>query len=448
MTRDDQSCDRQSCEATREAMGLLLSADATVPEAAAARRHLGTCPACRKYLEKLQDDDRALAVFAAQHTRHIDALKVRAVNALTDPPVRGRATSSWWRWIMATHTRRLTAAATVAAAVFMVIFLRGPGTSFDAWAEVLDTVQQATSAHFRIKDMDNRDTHARQVYSAGGTSHRTYENGELVEALFVSFDDRELVYLAYPLKIAARMTMDEAMLDDYRTHNPSQTFNFLADYEHDDLGRRRIRGRRVAGIRVTDARFLAERLDHAELELWVDPDTRLPVRFDVRGETADGNRSRHVRYQDFRWNEPVAADEYTPDIPDDFEVTEGIHLQVDEQHALESLRLFVDVVDRYPSSLSYESLKAELWRSFDGSYRQIGRMVLKMFQIRLVSSFYGKLVEDEREVVYFGDQVRPGEGQRVLWRWREAPDRYRVVFGNLRTETVSGERLLELEARR
>lgn len=440
--------DRRSCETIRDAMGLLISADSALPEAAAARQHLATCPECRKYLAKLQSDDRALADFSARHTRHIDALKVRAISALADPPVRGGATSSWWRWIMATQTRRLTAAAAVAAAIFMVVFLQGPDVSFDAWAEVLKTVQQATSAHFRIRNMDGGDVDARQVYSAEGTSHRTYEDGELVEALFVRFDNRELVYLAYPLKIAARMTMDEAMQDDFREHDPCQTFSFLGEYEHEDLGRRHIDGRSVVGIRVTDARFLAERLEHAELELWVDSDTRLPVRLDVKGEMAGGSRTRHVRFHDFRWNEPVAPDEYTPRIPTNFDISEGVHLQVDEEHALEGLRLFADVVDRYPTSLSYESLKVELWRSFDGSRQQIGRMVLKMFQIRLASSFYGQLIKDDREVVYFGSGVHPGDRRRVLWRWREDEDRYRVVFGDLQAETVNGTRLLELEGRR
>jgi hypothetical protein len=75
-------------------------------------------------------------------------------------------------------------------------------------------------------------------------------------------------------------------------------------------------------------------------------------------------------------------------------------------------------------------------------------MVVKMFQIRLASTFYGDLIADDRAVVWLGGDVRPGDGRRVLWRWREAEDRYRVVFGDLRTETVDGQRLLELEGRR
>jgi hypothetical protein len=439
---------RQSCEATRETMGLLIAADSAVPEAAAARHHLATCAACRKYFEKLQNDDRALAEYSAEHARRIDALKVRAINALADPPVRGRATSNWWRWVMATQTRRLTAAAAVAAAVFMVVFLRGPDASFDAWAEVLEKVQQATSAHFRITNLDGGNVDARQVYSARGISHRTFEDGELVEALYVSFEEHELVYLAYPLKVGARMSMDEAMEEDFRRYDPSRTFGFLGQYEQEDLGDRRIDGRSVVGIRVADARFLAERLEHAELELWVDPETRLPVRFDVKGEVAGGSRTKHIRFHDFRWNESVPADEFTPEIPADFDISEGYHLQVDEEHALKGLSQFAEIAGRYPSSLAYESMKVELWKNFDGNRRKIGAMVLKTFQVRLVSSFYGQLLEADSEVVYFGASVQPGDDQRVLWRWKEGEDRYRVVYGDLRTDFVDGQELLRLEAGR
>ena len=65
----------------------------------------------------------------------------------------------------------------------------------------------------------------------------------------------------------------------------------------------------------------------------------------------------------------------------------------------------------------------------------------------MASTFYGNLVRDEMEVVYFG-QVRPGEEDRVLMRWKTGADQYRVVFGDLRASNVSGGQLLEIEERR
>lgn len=436
------------CDQVRDEIAASISADAIGPGVAEARRHLEGCAECRSYLKQLREDDRLLADFAANHEDRVSELRMRALAALPDPPVQRPAPSSPWAWITASASRRTAAIAALAATLFLVVFLQGPDASFDAWAEVVESVRKASSASFSLRDMGGSDVEARQVYSQSGTSHLTYEDGELVEALFVDFQERELVYMAYPLKTAARMTMDEAMAESFREHDPARTFDFLQEYEYEDLGGRRIGGRRAAGIRITDARFLAQRMENAELELWVDPESKLPLRFDVTGEVDGRSRPRHVRFYDFRWNEPLAETAFRPEIPADFHVTSGVHLQIDEEHFLEGLRLFADTVGSYPANLAYESLKVELWRS-DGARRAaVGPMVLKMFRIRLASDFYGQLVKDGRAVVYHGSSVRPGDGQRVLMRWRVDDDKYRVVFGDLSAHTVDPLRMLELEEQR
>lgn len=432
-----------TCEAVCQVMGQLISSDASVPDLAAAREHLAGCADCRAYMEQMQDDDRRLTDFASTHDERIRNLKLQAINALPEVPVRGDESRDRWRWIMANRTRGMIAAAAVI--VFMVVFFQANDPSFDAWAEVVESVRKATTSQFRLRDMTGGDVEARQTYSSRGTTHRTYENGKLVEAMFVDFEEGEVLYMAYSLKLAARMSMTDDLVQDHRTHDPATTFAFITEYEHEDLGSRRIDGRRAVGIKVTDARFLAERLEHAELELWVDPETRLPIRFDVRGEVAGGRRIKHVRFDRFEWNEPLPDHEHHPEVPSDFDLHDDVDLTVDEAHALEGLRIFADVVGRYPSNLAYESLKVELWDSPGARKREVGDMVVDMFRIRMASMYYGELVKDDRAVVYFGDQVGPGDAERVLMRWRMG-DEYRVVFGDLQTDTVSGEQLLELEA--
>lgn len=66
-------------------------------------------------------------------------------------------------------------------------------------------------------------------------------------------------------------------------------------------------------------------------------------------------------------------------------------------------------------------------------------------QIPVLRISYGQLIKDDMSVVYFGNTVRPDEGAKALLRWKIGEDRYRVIFGDLRAETVSGDELLELE---
>ena len=251
--------------------------------------------------------------FASSHEQRIRDLKLQAVNALPTVPVRPEQQHNRWRWIMKKGIRPLAAAAAVI--VFLVVWMQGTDPSFDAWAEVIETVRQATTSQFRLRDMNGGNVEARQAYSAKGTSHRTFEDGKLVEAMFVDFDKSEVVYMAYPLKLAARMTMSDELVQDFHEHDPAETFNFLQEYEFEELGSKRIDGRKAVGIRITDGRFLAERMEHAELELWVDPETKLPIRFDVTGEIDGGSRTKHVRFYDFRWNEPVPDERVQPRNP-------------------------------------------------------------------------------------------------------------------------------------
>ena len=432
-----------TCESTRDVMGLLISSDATVPELVAAREHLADCAECHDYLKQMKEDERQLIDFASSHEQRIRDLKLQAVNALPTVPVRPEQQLNRWRWIMKKGIRPLAAAAAII--VFLVVWMQGTDPSFEAWAEVIESVRQATTSQFRLRDMGGSNVEARQTYSAKGTAHRTFEDGKLTEAMFVDFDKSEVLYLAHPLKLAARMTMSAELVQDFHEHDPAETFNFLQEYEFEKLGSKRIDGRKAVGIRITDGRFLAERMEHAELELWVDPETKLPIRFDVTGEIDGGSRTKHVRFYDFRWNEPLPHDEFNPEIPQGYRLVGGINLAVDEEHCIEGLRIFADVTDRYPSTLAYETLKGELWSSPQAKRRDVGDMVVDMFRIRTASTFYGRLVKDEMSVVYFGNNVRPGDSEKVLLRWKTGEDQYRVICGDLHAETVSGEELLELE---
>jgi hypothetical protein len=51
-----------------------------------------------------------------------------------------------------------------------------------------------------------------------------------------------------------------------------------------------------------------------------------------------------------------------------------------------------------------------------------------------------------RNVIYFGDRVKPGEKDRILMRWRLDNGRYRVIYGDLRADTVDGDEILNLES--
>jgi hypothetical protein len=67
--------------------------------------------------------------------------------------------------------------------------------------------------------------------------------------------------------------------------------------------------------------------------------------------------------------------------------------------------------------------------------------------MRGACEFYENLESGGMDPAWYGDAVRSTDFDRVLMRWRLEGGEYRVVYGDLRVETVGAERLAELEGR-
>jgi len=69
-----------------------------------------------------------------------------------------------------------------------------------------------------------------------------------------------------------------------------------------------------------------------------------------------------------------------------------------------------------------------------------------MRPVQSLGMFYMMLVQDKKEPAYYGESVTPADADKVLLRWKISDNEYRVIFGDLHTETVTPEKLTELEA--
>lgn len=55
------------------------------------------------------------------------------------------------------------------------------------------------------------------------------------------------------------------------------------------------------------------------------------------------------------------------------------------------------------------------------------------------------ILRDNPDAAYYGREVGPLNREKVLLRWKLEDDRYQAILGDLRSQTVSAERLRELE---
>lgn len=437
---------KRPCEEYLDRIALMTSGDLLEEELAAVMRHLSECDGCRAYWQALQNDHRALTTLSRSHQGRVQSLENGVIGSIMGGERTAAGGNRWWRWIMKTRSGRMVAGGAAAAIIiFLFIIIHSTTTPFTAWADVLEKVRNATSCRYRARNLDSQRTEAVRVFSELGFATSTFEDGELVEGMSIDFSAKTVVHYIPPLKRGVRMKLGDEMMESYIAKDPMKIFSAVSEFEHEEIGTRQIDGRRAVGIRARGTKAIPELMDEAVFEIWADPETEWPIRIDVRGKSADGAITKRVRFYDFEWNVPVTEADFRPDIPDDYEMITGPEFEISEEHTIAGLKNYARAAERYPSTLAYEQLTREMWRLM--GKRVLSTDVLPVVhQIRAACGFYGKLVQSDSDVLYFGDRVQPGDAGRILMRWKVDDDRYRVVFGDLRTGTVSGAELLELES--
>jgi hypothetical protein len=155
----------------------------------------------------------------------------------------------------------------------------------------------------------------------------------------------------------------------------------------------------------------------------------------------------------------VEKSEFVPVIPDDYEaVFEGLKFpEMTEEAAIEGLRLVADLVGRYPKQVSIVDLMQEvspimferIKKDHPGDMTETEletKMMDAILPVYPIGLFYMALIQDQKEPVYYGKTVTPKDADKVLLRWKVSDNEYRVIYGDLHAETVTPEKLAELEA--
>ena len=262
-----------------------------------------------------------------------------------------------------------------------------------------------------------------------------------------------------------RYKFEDTKLDYYKEeyNNPHTLIKEILSCNHKSMGQSVIDGVTVEGFQTTDLAYMggffgtsdmmgeAEKVD---VKLWVDVKTFLPIRFEEDIVTKGGTHIREVTY-DFRWNVVVNANDFEPNITDDYHSPEGDFNipAINEENAIKGLRLFANYAGSYPVILDLDALKKEAQKYLESgsvSYEKLSedektRQNRELMTMLVVVAFYNDLVDENKDPVYYGKTVAPKDGDKVLMRWKLSDNEYRVIFGDLHAETVSPEKLAELE---
>jgi len=181
----------------------------------------------------------------------------------------------------------------------------------------------------------------------------------------------------------------------------------------------------------------------------------------------DGLHMREVT-SNYQWDVPVDAAEFAPVIPEDYQspVPGSIRMPgLDEASAVKGLQFQADLFGEYSDQLDFQAVMSK-YRNLDpGSDKmqefmkqQFGDQENKPTQDQMTAAvirismtlkgpclFYAGLVQEKKDPAYYGKRVTPEDADKLLLRWKLSDSEYRVIYGDLRAETVSAERLAELE---
>jgi hypothetical protein len=127
-----------------------------------------------------------------------------------------------------------------------------------------------------------------------------------------------------------------------------------------------------------------------------------------------------------------------------------------EASAIEGFRFFSKLTNgRYPSmnmTTTMQEAEEALVRDMnidtraEPNDRIRQKLISKAMKLQRPFIFYSKLAKEGKDPAYYGDKVSAEFGESVLMRWKVADKQYRVIFGDLTVDTVSAEKLAELEA--
>jgi len=458
--------------------------------------HLTNCRSCRAELdvvrglrERLVANGKVLAQTALEN----DVMNqiVREQNVRLKTPNRISQAIGIRRILMKNPIVKLAAAAVIVIGVFAVInFLGGTGSSVTL-AAVLERVEQAQAFMYRLKMKTTGNmqpgmpsgpmemTGTVLISNEYGMKMEMDMNmvvngaGQKMKQLMYVLPNEKKVYMITPeQKQYITIEFDESVLARMKkqSNDPRDLLRQIINSKYVDIGKSVIDGVEVEGFETTDPACLGGMMEDVKVTLWVDRKTELPVREEMHYKMNEQMQMEGELY-DFQWYVQVNADEFNPVIPQDYTtiLPGGYKMpSASEEGAIEGLRFCEQIMGGYPKKIDMMNLMNEIVAIKDSNSPTRAALKLKeelkegmdklpdeekakkimeiMRPVQSLGLFHMTLVQEKKEPAYYGESVTPADADRVLMRWKVSDSEYRVIYGDLRVETITAEKLAELEA--
>ena len=383
-----------------------------------------------------------------------------------------------WRITMKNPILKIAVAAVVIIACFtgLTIFNK---TSSIALADVLNRIEQISVYMYQMsmsasgqvvagrpidQKMDVTILVSHDYGMKMSTEMLTPGSGEsMSQEMYMLPQKKAMIVIMPGQKRYMQMDLDDEMVEQTQQQNndPRLMIKQILECKYESLGISTIDGIEVEGFQTSDPNYLGGMMGQVDIKIWVDVVTQLPVRSEMNMQMDEIHM--HAVMHDFQWDVTVDATEFEPVIPEDYTTLAGGPIKMpafDEQTAIRGLELFAELTGQYPEELDLMNIIAKVSEAMGSKLAQermqqenrdiieqerTRELTEKIMPITGLAAFYMKLVQDNKAPAYYGNIVTPEDVDQVLLRWKVSDNDYRVIFGDLHTETVDADVLAELE---
>jgi hypothetical protein len=389
-----------------------------------------------KYIEEFVND----IPFDTPVDEHRDKLKNQLLNAFPKHRLQPAIHANHvWRNIMKSPITKIAAAVVVISGALIAMHFVGLSTATVTFADVIKPILNAQTAVLDIIVGDEE---------AGGPVIHDQIKGSLIRRTFSNMEDViQVIDMEAWRVLSLTVSKQEAAYIDLKglpsmpnymdtLRNLISELQEMPGFEVEELGRQEIDGQEVVG-------FLA-RHPKAEVTIWADPETALPVRI----EQVSGQMK--VICKNVKFDVPMDESLFSMDVPEGYKLQE-VELDLmgaTEEEFIEGLRIRAEVLGgrQFPDRVAVEDFFKEA-PSMEEKIDALGlsdeeetEQGLKITRHLLFIRFF----KGQGKWHYAGNGVKLGDAETAIFWYRpEGSETYRVIYGDLRVEDVAPENLSE-----
>ncbi|MBN2589067.1 MAG: hypothetical protein JXA96_04340 [Sedimentisphaerales bacterium] len=249
--------------------------------------------------------------------------------------------------IMKNPIIKLAAAATIIIAVSLVLCLTGgPVITSIAWGNVAEKIRNIDTYSFRVRTIETTgprkegfefvDESETIVYFSERYGERTesYMDGNMYIQTFINLEKNEFTGVILFGKEYENSTLSTDQIQRLHESHPKRIVLRVLQGDYFELGRNIINGTEIQGVQINDSTVFNKSpmpISDFTASLWIDTKTELPVWVEISYTEEGSSMQTTLIMDEFQWNIELLANDFEPNIPDDYVLAEYQASQSEQQ---------------------------------------------------------------------------------------------------------------------